>query len=90
MRYTLVHVVSGAAIALYLACPVLGAAPGPTETPHRVATAAASALGKLYAPGSQLRSWPMRVFVTRDLPKDPLPVLTLSFDHAVLDAKQNS
>ena len=50
----------------------------------------ASAPAKLYSPGSQLRSWPMRVFVTRDLPTDPPPVLTLSFGHAVLDAKQNS
>ena len=109
MRYNLVQFALGAALALCLAGPALGAVPATTETPILVAADAASAPAsaaalraaamrngtpsvpaKLYAPGSQLRSWPMRVFVTRDLPMEPPPVLTLSFGHAVLDAKQNS
>ena len=106
MRYNLVQFALGAALALCLAGPALGAVPATTETPILVAADAASAPAsaaalraaamrngtpsvpaKLYAPGSQLRSWPMRMFVTRDLPMEPPPVLTLSFGHALLDAE---
>jgi len=42
-------------------------------------TAASQPPGQLYAPRVQLDSWPMRIFVTRDIPPETQPVLRLYY-----------
>jgi hypothetical protein len=76
MKTGLWRLVAGA---MFLCCGLaaLAQAQAPIPTP-------APAAAKIYPPSAQLASWPMQVFVSRDLPAEAKPTLSLLMGHAVI------